>query len=257
MQGCCPTLLSCAPCRAGAGIACVALALLAVAPRIASARAGRCAQGMVLVTGQFCIDAYEASVEEKRDGRWVRHSPYDSVRGLLVRAVSRRQVVPQGYISRNEADAACRQSRKRLCTDGEWLKACKGRQPTRYPYGDDYRAGKCNDAGVSPLNHYYAGINGPPDESTYGWGPMNDPRLNQLAGSLARTGAFRRCTNGFHVFDMVGNLHEWVDDPAGTFRGGYYLDTRINGEGCDYHTVAHNADYHDYSTGFRCCADPR
>jgi formylglycine-generating enzyme required for sulfatase activity len=54
---------------------------------------------------------------------------------------------------------------------------------------------------------------------------------------------------------MVGNLHEWVDEPQATFRGGYYLDTRINGDGCEYRTVAHGADYHDYSTGFRCCAD--
>ena len=54
---------------------------------------------------------------------------------------------------------------------------------------------------------------------------------------------------------MVGNVHEWTADPAGTFRGGYYLDTRINGEGCDYRTVAHEPTYHDYSTGFRCCAN--
>jgi formylglycine-generating enzyme len=243
--------------KAAAAIVCVALTLWASVPRIAAATAKRCVQGMVLVSGQYCIDAYEASVEEKRAGRWAHHSPYDSVHGLQVRAVSKRHVVPQGYISRNEADGACAASRKRLCTDAEWLKACKGRQPTRYPYADDHRDGMCNDAGVSPLNHYYSSVNGPPDESTYGWGPMNDPRLNQLAGTVARTAVFRHCTNGFHVFDMVGNLHEWVDDPAGTFRGGYYLDTRINGEGCDYHTVAHNADYHDYSTGFRCCADPR
>jgi formylglycine-generating enzyme required for sulfatase activity len=117
-------------------------------------------------------------------------------------------------------------------------------------------AGACNDAGVSPLNHYYGASTGV-DPSAYGWGPMNDPRLNQLPGSLARTGAFRKCANALRVFDMVGNLHEWVDDAGGTFRGGYYLDTRINGEGCDYQTVAHNADYHDYSTGFRCCADTR
>jgi formylglycine-generating enzyme required for sulfatase activity len=23
------------------------------------------------------------------------------------------------------------------------------------------------------------------------------------------------------AYDMVGNVHEWVDDPAGTFLGGY------------------------------------
>jgi len=34
----------------------------------------------------------------------------------------------------------------------------------------------------------------------------------------------------------------------------YYLDTTLNGDGCNYRTVAHAHDYHDYSTGFRCCA---
>jgi hypothetical protein len=54
---------------------------------------------------------------------------------------------------------------------------------------------------------------------------------------------------------MVGNLHEWIEDPEGTFRGGFYMDTLINGEGCDYATTAHSKKYHDYSTGFRCCMD--
>ena len=55
---------------------------------------------------------------------------------------------------------------------------------------------------------------------------------------------------------MVGNLHEWVADPKGTFMGGFFMDTFQNGEGCEYRTTAHGFDYHDYSTGFRCCAEP-
>ena len=84
---------------------------------------------------------------------------------------------------------------------------------------------------------------------------MNDPQLNQLAGTLAETGSHEACTNDYGVHDMVGNLHEWVDDPKGTFQGGYYLDVTQNGDGCGYRTDAHQAWYHDYSTGFRCCAD--
>jgi hypothetical protein len=83
---------------------------------------------------------------------------------------------------------------------------------------------------------------------------MNDPRLNQVEGSLAKAGAFPKCKNAYKVFDMVGNLHEWTAATEGTFRGGYYLDTAINGSGCDYRTTAHERTYHDYSTGFRCCA---
>jgi sulfatase modifying factor 1 len=84
---------------------------------------------------------------------------------------------------------------------------------------------------------------------------MNDPQINQMPGTLALTGAFEGCSNDFGVFDMVGNLHEWISDSDGTFRGGYYMDTRLNGDGCRYTTQAHDTSYHDYSTGFRCCAD--
>jgi len=84
---------------------------------------------------------------------------------------------------------------------------------------------------------------------------MNQPTLNQLDGTLAKTGAHVGCTNGYGVYDMVGNLHEWVADPDGTFYGGFYQDTTSQGDGCAYITTAHAAKYHDYSTGFRCCAD--
>ena len=93
------------------------------------------------------------------------------------------------------------------------------------------------------------------------WHKLNDPRLGQVDGALAKTGSHGDCTNGFGVLDMMGNIHEWVRTPAGaphgTFCGGYYLDTSINGDGCKYRTRAHAHDYHDYSTGFRCCADPQ
>ena len=93
------------------------------------------------------------------------------------------------------------------------------------------------------------------------WAQLNDPRLGQVDGALAKTGSHAQCVNGYGALDMVGNLHEWVktdpNAPHGSFAGGYYLDTSINGDGCNYRTSAHAHDYHDYSTGFRCCAEPR
>jgi hypothetical protein len=93
------------------------------------------------------------------------------------------------------------------------------------------------------------------------WTQLNDPRLGQVDGALSKTGSHDACVNGYGALDMVGNIHEWVKtDPSavhGTFAGGYYLDTALNGDGCQYRTTAHAHDYHDYSTGFRCCAEPR
>jgi sulfatase modifying factor 1 len=203
---------------------------------------------------KYCIDRYEASlVETSADGERP-FSPYDMVPGHRVRAVSRSGAVPQAYISRNEADGACKASHKRLCTESEWVRACEGKRPTTFPYGDERKPGYCNDdVATPPLAKFYPAL----DEDAHSWEPMNDPRLNQVPGTLARSGSHPHCRSSYGAFDMVGNVHEWVDDPGGTFLGGYYLDTRINGEGCHYRTVAHDADYHDYSTGFRCCAAAR
>jgi len=234
------------------------LALMLPGAEDAAARSAKtksskgCPAGMASILGRFCIDKYEASTVEVLPGGKTRpHSPYDPVEGLKVKAVTRKGVKPQAYISRDEAAGACEVAGKRLCSDDEWMTACKGKKPTQYPYGDEHKDGYCNDAGVSSFNHYYGTANAEPSQEVYTWSNMNDPRLNQLQGTLAPTGKFKKCKNGFDVYDMVGNLHEWTR--SSTFRGGYYLDTHINGDGCDYRTTAHAAKYHDYSTGFRCC----
>ena len=88
------------------------------------------------------------------------------------------------------------------------------------------------------------------------WSMLGHPCLNQLPDSLDRTGGNPDCESPDGPLDMMGNLHEWTADPAGTFRGGFYVDTMINGEGCLYTTTAHDTGHWDYSTGFRCCSDP-
>jgi len=236
-----------------------ALALLGCAltpPTDADARSARCPAGMTLVDAPpppgnaFCVDRFEAAVVEITPTGEVAHSPFKPVEGLKVRAVSRQGLFPQAYISRNEADAACRASKKRLCKESEWVRACEGKNPTTYPYGPDRKPGYCNDHGKAPVARLY-------ENNSHSWEPMNDPRLNTLYDTIARGGSFPHCKSSWGAYDMMGNLHEWVDDPGGTFLGGYFLDTTLNGDGCHYKTVAHDAVYHDYSTGFRCCADAK
>lgn len=207
---------------------------------------------MALVSGKFCIDRWEASLVDVALPGEQPFSPYQVPSGHPVRAVSRSGVVPQAYVSRDQAEAACQASRKRLCREQEWEAACRGDPAQAFPYGNAREPGACNDSGISPLHVFY-----PEAPETYGSGPMNDPRLNQQPRTVARTGQFSRCATRLGVLDMVGNLHEWVMSPRPTFRGGYYQDTHLNGDGCAYRTTAHAVEYHDYSTGFRCCADPR
>ncbi|MEZ4302174.1 MAG: SUMF1/EgtB/PvdO family nonheme iron enzyme [Polyangiaceae bacterium] len=242
--------------RSPAVIAAGAAALLVVAmphPQGAEAKPKGCPAGMAVVAGKFCIDQYEASVVEIDGKKTKSHSPFKGVDGLKVKAISKKGVIPQAHISKEQAETACKNAGKRLCTDEEWITACKGKKPTTYPYGDDHKDGRCNDNGVSSFNHYYGQEGGPAPQSAFTWANMNDERLNQLKGTVAKTGQFSKCKNSYKLYDMVGNLHEWTSASAGTFRGGYYLDTKINGEGCNYRTTAHGAKYRDYSTGFRCC----
>jgi len=206
----------------------------------------RCPDGMV-VAGSACIDQFEASlVRADGTGSW---SPYLNPGSTAVRAVSLAYAVPQAYISGQQAEQACNLAGKRLCTDAEWLAACQGPGALTYPYGSTRQPGRCNDArGTHPAYEYF----GTTDSSVFN---MLDNRcLNQLPAGLALTGQYAGCESPAGAFDMMGNLHEWTSAPQGTFRGGFYVDTRINGNGCQYRTTAHGRSYWDYSTGFRCCA---
>lgn len=232
---------------------------VAVAPRATRASSFVCPSDMAMIGRGFCIDVYEASlVQVKPDGAEPPWPYYEMLTpGIAVRAVSEEGVFPQGYISGVQAKAACEASGKRLCKPDEWRTACMGPEKTTFPYGNKRETGRCNDNGRSAM-HFFNPLLDDKPEHRWMWGfsgNMTDPRLNQLEGTLTRTGEREGCTNDYGVYDMVGNLHEWVDDPDGTFQGGYYLDTHLNGDGCNYRTTAHPMSHLDYSTGFRCCAD--
>jgi sulfatase modifying factor 1 len=211
---------------------------------------GGCPAGMVAVA-TFCIDRYEAALLDITvPGAPVSWSPYRNPGTTTVRAISARFAVPQGYINGVQAQGACTEAGKRLCTDQEWLRACRGPGLTTYPYGNTRIPGQCNDArSVHPAVEYF-GTTDP-----WIWNEIGHPCLNQLWRGLDRVGANPGCVSAEGPYDMMGNLHEWTDAPAGTFRGGYYVDTALNGDGCLYATTAHDTSHWDFSTGFRCCAD--
>jgi hypothetical protein len=213
----------------------------------------KCPADMAFVANRFCVDRYEGSIVVRdADGTESVHPhwlppPTDKI--AIAKSVA--GVIPQAYISAKQAESACGAVGKRLCQPVEWRVACAGKGGTTYPYGATRVAGKCHDSGTSPMLTFHLAT------MKRGWGPaeLNDPRNNQLEGTVAKTGAFPDCVSDEGVYDMVGNLHEWTADPNGTFQGGYWLDTSEHGDGCAYRTIAHGFEYHDYSTGFRCCKD--
>jgi hypothetical protein len=221
---------------------------------------GLCASGLTHGV-RFCIDRFEASIVVRNaDGSESSWTPYYEPRASdAYRAVSLRGAVPQAYISGNDAKRACEASGKRLCSDLEWQRACRGLDDFVYPYGNTRKPGVCNDESLHPV---YS-----PEEcfgtnASWIYGEIDYAGIDQQANTLSLTGAHAQCVTPEGVYDLMGNVHDWIYDPLNLtsptkgvdFRGGYYNDTKINGEGCLYNTDAHGLNQVDYSVGFRCCA---
>jgi formylglycine-generating enzyme required for sulfatase activity len=227
--------------------------------------------------GRFCIDQWEDALEEEGpDGRFTPHPYFERPPSdKRYRAVTASGQFPQGYISRVEAKAACEASHKRLCTKREWQRACRGKGFQRYPYGERGAHDKCNSNKLHLLTQMFKNPMGGMKYEEH----FNSPELNKTPGFLAKTGEYAECKTELDVYDMVGNLHEWVSDTVdqdlvdkmeeddverhkqpwregnGVFMGGFYSTGTQHGPGCLFITIAHEPSYHDYSTGFRCCDD--
>lgn len=243
-----------------------------------------CPQEMARV-GEFCIDRWEVhTIDVKSQKRlspfyppeplllgrvhdfWsVEATRVGSERARLLRlpmvpehqrgsfkaqAVSAPGVLPQGYMTYYTARDVCARSGKRLCSEQEWLKACRGRRGTKHPYGANFREGECN---VFRAMHPAYELHG---NSSLG---HLDPRLHLVIEEgkralLLETGTSPECASLADegaIFDMVGNLDEWIDDPEGIFVGGFF--SRQTREGCEAKIENHSPAYTDYSLGTRCC----
>ncbi len=151
----------------------------------------------------YCIDVYE----------------YPNKKGVT-------PVVPVNW---NDAKRLCEGRGKRLCTEPEWEKACKGPGNARFPYGNAFNPDACNTE----------------DD-------VGDAR------PLAASGRFGACRSGYGVADMSGNVAEWT---ATAYQGGAEKavkggafnrpDTRAR---CSARIkLAPSA--REAEVGFRCCAD--
>jgi hypothetical protein len=252
-----------------------------------SAAPGLCPPEMVSIGGHFCVDRFESMLVDARTGaplspdypttpnlldfvlgEWstarertgnvhARAFPLPWIAPSRIGdkpepvAVARLGVRPSGYVTGLVAEAACAAAGKRLCSLDEFVTACRGEGDTLFPYGDTYEDGVCN---VFREEHPAALLHG---NASIG---HLDPRLNRVLSRgrplLQRTGESPACRSRWGddaVYDMVGNLDEWVDEGNGAFAGGFYA--RSTRSGCEAVVTVHPKGYLDYSTGVRCCRD--
>lgn len=122
--------------------------------------------------------------------------------------------VPNGNVSYEQARKLCESQGKRLCTTDEWQWACSGLEEYQYPYGSSFNENYCNGEGNRRL----------------------EPSGNRS-----------KCISKFGIYDMMGNIFEWVTDQNGEpmLMGGPLskCQTLSPGVGGSAKPI----------TGFRCC----
>jgi sulfatase modifying factor 1 len=137
--------------------------------------------------------------------------------------------IPLTNVSLTEAQALCEKAGKRLCSELEWERACKGPSNYVYCWGDKYRADICQ-LGATIL-----------------------PRPSGM-----KVG----CHSDFGVYDLHGGVLEWTSSPFRrgaaegrmTLRGGNGIAGELVGRCANAEPA--DANTRSQEIGFRCCAGP-
>jgi formylglycine-generating enzyme required for sulfatase activity len=152
----------------------------------------------------------------------------------------------------HEATGSCAAEGKRLCYEREWTAACEGPEELPFPYGWERSAEKCNidNRWITPdLGRIYS----PKPQ-------ISRAEIERLDESLP-SGQKPGCVSGYGVFDLTGNLDEWVladhDRPKqkskfAALKGGAWGHVR---NACRPVTTSHEPEFRYYFVSFRCCKD--
>ena len=142
--------------------------------------------------------------------------------------------IPTTNVTRDEAAKQCEGRGKRLCSELEWERACKGEANTTYEYGAQYRAATCG-TGMS------------------------------IEKSASRTnGEYPACKSSFGAMDLHGGVWEWTkstwegrksgEQGSGVLRGGNATSGELVGRCAN--SLARPVSSKEGTIGFRCCSGP-
>ena len=130
---------------------------------------------------------------------------------------------PRDMVSHEQAVSLCEQAGKHLCTIEEWQAACRGKDNTKYSYGDGYKQNKCNTN----------------------------------TKTAKRSGRKEQCRSWWGMYDMNGNLWEWTATASKEHPNMFYVAggawNTNNGSRCTESKFSFYPQNQYPSVGFRCC----
>ena len=169
----------------------------------------------------FSIDTFESGIKNKA-------------------AFTGKHIIPATRMSWFAAKEACETAGKRLCTQQEWISACQGQIAI-----DDDKDGEFADDLV--------------EGNAYPYGEYHDPQRcwedkDRDEFRPVYTGEMPGCVTDNSVYDMTGNVEEWVGatEAEATLMGGAY-DTSKDHARCSRNNDTFGPGYANKKTGFRCC----
>jgi len=203
-----------------------------------------CPADMVFIPGGLTTIGFPMPLQQWMEpARRVNLSPYCIDR---YEWPNKKGELPHGWLTWDEAVAACESVGKRLCSSSEWERACRGASGNRYSYGKQRDPKACNT---------------PIDGSGPGRGPV----------PIAPSGAYTGCQSEEGVFDLNGSLSEWtrdgwngrpepfnpqatVDGDWYTLRGGTMWNRTFYGQDCSSRH-GHHRGFENMDDGARCCKE--
>ncbi len=166
-------------------------------------------------------DEEPAGTETKLDAFYIDLYPFPNEPGAI----------PSVNVTRDEAEQLCATKNKRLCSELEWERACKGPANTPYEYGDAYKEAAC------------------------GTGVKIEEAARRPSGDHAT------CKSRFGVVDLHGGAWEWTssswkrghaDGRLGVLRGGNGVPGELVGRCAN--AIGRPATKKTPTFGFRCCS---
>ena len=131
----------------------------------------------------FSMDVYEVTVGQY--AAFLQAKGIDQPSDWKTMNQSAHQKRPIANVDSTDASAYCKWAGKRLPTEAEWEKAARGTDGRIYPWGNDAPTPLHANFGKSEWNNH---------------------------GVLAPVGSFEAGKSPYGIYDMAGNVWEWVSD---------------------------------------------